>query len=112
MDWIQLSFDRPIFLLGLLLLPVVWVIGRRSLASLGAARYWLALGGRSALLILLVLALAEVQLVQISQRIVLGQKSAPRSDLVVSVDRHELRVSHPPRTAASRQFIAEQQGAQ
>ncbi|WP_254512953.1 VWA domain-containing protein [Anatilimnocola floriformis] len=70
MHWLQLSFDRPWWLLLLLLLPVIWRIGWQSLSGLGRYRFWLALGLRSALLILFVFALAEIQIVRISQRIV------------------------------------------
>ncbi|WP_425618173.1 VWA domain-containing protein [Anatilimnocola sp. NA78] len=70
MQWLQFSFDRPWFLLLLLLLPVIWMTGWRSLSGLGKFRFYTALAFRSALLILLVCALAEIQLVRISQRIV------------------------------------------
>ncbi|WP_145086073.1 vWA domain-containing protein [Anatilimnocola aggregata] len=70
MQWLQLSFDRPWFLLLLMLLPAIWVMGWRSLSGLGRVRFYTALTFRSLLLILLVCALAEIQLVRISQRIV------------------------------------------
>lgn len=89
MQWIQFAFDRPSYLLLLLLLPVIWMLGRRSLASLGRTRQWLALTFRSALLVLLVCALAEIQFVRISQRVVafflIDQSS--------SVDRHQQQAS-------------------
>ncbi|MGC4105713.1 MAG: vWA domain-containing protein [Thermomicrobiales bacterium] len=70
MHWLHVAFDRPLFLLVLLLLPVVWLMGRHSLASLGRGRSWSALALRSGLLVLLACALAEIQLVRISERIV------------------------------------------
>lgn len=70
MQWLQLSFDRPWFLLLLLLLPFVWAMGWKSLSGLGRLRFWTALTVRSLLLLLLVGALAEVQMVRISQKIV------------------------------------------
>lgn len=65
----RLSFDNPWWLLLLALLPLLWVWSRRSLAGLGRWRRWRALTLRSLLVALLVLALAEVQLVQVSDRV-------------------------------------------
>jgi Mg-chelatase subunit ChlD len=70
MQWLQVSFDRPWFLLLLLLLPAIWAMGWKSLSGLGKFRFWTAMTIRSVLLLLLVMALAEVQLVRISQKIV------------------------------------------
>jgi Mg-chelatase subunit ChlD len=71
MNWLYFSFDQPAWLLLLLvLLPLVWFTGWKSLSGLGRWRFWTALAFRSALLVLLVCALAEIQLVRISQRIV------------------------------------------
>jgi Mg-chelatase subunit ChlD len=70
MNWLQLSFDQPWFLLLLVLLPVIWVVGWRSLSGLNRSQFWLAIGIRSAVLIALVCAMAEIQLVRLSQRIV------------------------------------------
>jgi uncharacterized membrane protein len=54
-------FDRPGFLALLALLPAFWVLGYRSLSGLGPWRRWLALGLRSLVWILIVMALADAQ---------------------------------------------------
>ncbi len=65
----RLDFNSPIWLWGLALLPVIWLWGRRSLAGLRGPRRWLALGLRSAVLVLVVLGLAEVEWVRVSDRL-------------------------------------------
>jgi uncharacterized membrane protein len=57
----SLAFDRPVYLALLALVPVLWWLGYRSLAGLGRWRRWLALGLRSLVLLLIVLALADAQ---------------------------------------------------
>ncbi|RIK81596.1 MAG: hypothetical protein DCC67_08080 [Planctomycetota bacterium] len=57
----SLAFDRPGYLALLVLVPVVWRLGYRSLAGLGRWRRWLALSLRTLVVVLLVLALADVQ---------------------------------------------------
>jgi uncharacterized membrane protein len=57
----SIVFDRPAFLALLALLPTFWWMGYRSLAGLGPWRRWLALGLRSLVFILIVLALADAQ---------------------------------------------------
>ncbi len=99
MDWLQVGFDRPAFLLLFLTLPAVWWFGRRSLASLGAVRYWLAIGLRSGLVVLLVLALAEVQLVRISERVA----AFFLLDQSASVDRDQQRAAFAYVNAANDQ---------
>jgi Mg-chelatase subunit ChlD len=64
----SLSVEHPWFLLLLLLVPLLWWFGRRSLSGLGWARRWFALGMRSALVVLLTLALADAQLVRTTDR--------------------------------------------
>ena len=64
------SFDSPNYVWLLVpLLPAVWFIGRRSLSGLGRVRGALALLLRSAVAVLFVLALAELQLVRSHQRL-------------------------------------------
>lgn len=65
----RLAFDRPYYLLLLAVLPVLWWIGRESLAGLGNWRRWIALAVRSLLVVLIAAALAEVQLVRTSNRV-------------------------------------------
>lgn len=57
----SVNFERPWYLLLLLLLPLIWYLGFRSLAGLGQWRRLLALFLRSAVLAALVLALAKAQ---------------------------------------------------
>ncbi|MGD9648576.1 MAG: VWA domain-containing protein [Pirellulales bacterium] len=65
-----LSFDSPNYLWLLVpLLPAVWFLGRRSLSGLGRLRGALALLLRSAVAVLVVLALAELQWVRSHQRL-------------------------------------------
>ena len=63
------TFASPEFLLGLLLLPIVILLGRRSLAGLDRFRRRMALGLRLSLVTLLVLALAEVEWRDLTQRV-------------------------------------------
>jgi uncharacterized membrane protein len=59
---IHLEVSEPIWLLLLALLPVVVLLSFRSLGGLGPVRRWLAIGLRCALVLFLILALAEVRL--------------------------------------------------
>ncbi len=63
------AVDRPGYLYLLALVPVVWWLSFRSLSGLGSRRRLAALGVRSAVLVLLILALAEAQLVRTSHRL-------------------------------------------
>ncbi len=64
----RLDFDSPGYLALLGLLPALWWIGFRSLATLGRSRRWLALAFRSAVIVAIVLALAGVQAVWVTER--------------------------------------------
>ncbi|MBC7855340.1 MAG: VWA domain-containing protein [Pirellulaceae bacterium] len=66
---LQIGFDKPQWLLALILLPILWAVSFRSLAGLGPYRRLFALGFRTLVLVLMVLALAEVQLKRISDRV-------------------------------------------
>ncbi len=59
----SLTFDRPWYLLLLAVLPLLWWFSYRSLAGLGRWRRFSALALRSMVLLLIVAALAEAQLV-------------------------------------------------
>jgi uncharacterized membrane protein len=61
-------FDQPRYLLLLLLLPLLWGLSYRSLSGLGHWRRWMALGLRSLVYLLVVLALAEMQFLRSSDR--------------------------------------------
>ncbi len=65
----RLAFDSPWHLSWLLLLPVLWVLSYRSLSGLGSMRRWLALGLRTVVMALVILALAETQLVRTHDRL-------------------------------------------
>jgi uncharacterized membrane protein len=65
----QLAFDRPWYLLLLLVLPVLWWFSYRSLAGLGGVRRLASILLRSAVLTTVVCALAEMQLVRKSDRL-------------------------------------------
>lgn len=65
----RLTFDQPWLLLLLVGIPVLFVISYRSLAALGKYRRMFALGYRGRVLLLMILALAGVQLQKISERV-------------------------------------------
>jgi uncharacterized membrane protein len=65
----QLDFDSPWYLLLLGLAPLLWWLGHRSLAGLGLARRVLVLALRTAVFLLLVVSLAEIQFVRTSDRL-------------------------------------------
>ena len=66
---LRIGFNQPYYLALLALLPLLWWFSYRSLAGLGRYRRLIAIGLRSAVLLILVLALAEVQLLRISNRV-------------------------------------------
>src|SRR4051794_21736123 len=66
---IRLSFDSPGWLALLALLPVLWWFSFRSLAALGNVRRIAAIALRSVVLILVILALAELQWKRITDRL-------------------------------------------
>ncbi|MHB8952507.1 MAG: VWA domain-containing protein [Pirellulaceae bacterium] len=66
---LNIGFDRPEYLLLLLVVPVLWVLSSRSLSALGRLRRILAIGLRTLVCVLIVLALAEMQLERISEKI-------------------------------------------
>src|SRR3954469_26009949 len=64
-----LSFDSPGFLLLLAIVPIVWLTSFRSLAGLGPIRRIVVLGLRGTIVGLLILAAADTQWVQTSERL-------------------------------------------
>ena len=87
----RLSFDSPGWLALLGLLPVLWWLSFRSLAALGNVRRIVAIALRSLVLVLVILALAELQWKRMSDRLtviyVLDQSlSIPEAIKPVMVD--------------------------
>ncbi|GIW96725.1 MAG: hypothetical protein KatS3mg111_0058 [Pirellulaceae bacterium] len=68
MNRFSISFEHPWLLLLLLVVPLLWWVSWRPLASLGEGRRFAALCFRSILITLIVLAIAGVQWVWISER--------------------------------------------
>jgi uncharacterized membrane protein len=66
---LQIDFDQPWYLLLLLLVPILWIFSFKSLSGLGPYRRLFALGFRTLVFTLLVLALAGVQLLKVSERV-------------------------------------------
>lgn len=65
----RLSFDQPVYLLLLALIPLLWPLSYRSLSGTGSWRRASALVLRSLVLALLTLALAEAQIVRTTDRV-------------------------------------------
>ncbi|TWT90182.1 von Willebrand factor type A domain protein [Pseudobythopirellula maris] len=65
----SLAFDSPWYLALLALLPIIWVLSRRSLAGLGRLRRLVAIAFRSLVFTAIVLALADAQLRKQSDRL-------------------------------------------
>lgn len=65
----EIGFDQPWFLLLLLLVPVLWIMSFRSLAGLGRSRRLCALVLRAAVFTILVLALAQMQWRNVTDRL-------------------------------------------
>lgn len=66
---LEITYDRPLYLLLLFLLPLLWYFSFRSLANLGTWRRVIAIGLRTFVILLFVFALAETQLLRISNKI-------------------------------------------
>ena len=65
----QITFESPWYLLWLVLVPVLWWYSFRGLAALGPARRLFALGLRTLVMLLFIMALAEVQMVHTRDRL-------------------------------------------
>ncbi len=63
------AFEHPWYLVLLLLVPLVWILGYRGLANLGGFRRAIVLILRTAVVVLVVLALAQMQVVHTSDRL-------------------------------------------
>ncbi|MCA9161590.1 MAG: VWA domain-containing protein [Planctomycetales bacterium] len=68
LNW-EIGFDSPWYLLLLLLVPLIWLFSFKSLAGLGRLRRFLALAFRTAIVVLMALCLAEIQLQQTSDKV-------------------------------------------
>jgi len=69
MSGFEIGFDQPWYLTLLALIPLLWVFSFRSLAGLGNIRRLFAIGLRTVVLTMIVFALAEVQLLQTSEKV-------------------------------------------
>ena len=56
MERLTIGFDRPEYLLLLLLVPVLWVLSYRTLALLGRVRRLMAIALRTCVLLLIIVA--------------------------------------------------------
>ncbi len=65
----QIGFEHPSYLVLLLILPFVWWVGYHSLSGLGSVRKYLAIFFRTAVLLLIIFAIAGVQWIWISDRL-------------------------------------------
>jgi Mg-chelatase subunit ChlD/uncharacterized membrane protein len=68
MDHYRITFESPFFLLLLALVPWIWWFSFRRLRSFGIVRRLTAIALRTLVAVLLILALAEVQMVRVSDR--------------------------------------------
>jgi len=69
MERLTIGFDRPEYLLLLLLVPVLWVLSFRTLALLGRVRRLLAIALRTFVLLLIIAALSEMQLERATEKV-------------------------------------------
>ena len=83
------TFESPLYLLLLALLPVLWLTSLRSLAGLGRVRRVVALVLRSAILLILICALAEAQLVRSTERLTVIYL-LDQSDSIPATTRNEM----------------------
>lgn len=66
---VAMEYPGLALVLALVLVPLVWWVGYRNLAALGPGRRWAALGLRTAVVLLLILAVAEMRAVRTSDRL-------------------------------------------
>lgn len=65
----HITFSSPEYFALLAILPVLWWFSVRRLALLGSVRRWIVIGLRTLVLLLLIVALAEIQTVRVSERL-------------------------------------------
>ncbi len=65
----EIGFVKPWYLLLLLVIPAVWLLSFKSLSGLGRYRRLVAMSLRTLVLLLIILALSEVQLLQKSKKL-------------------------------------------
>lgn len=65
----SISFESPWYLLLLVLVPILWWFSFRRMGVLGPWRRWFAMGLRTVVLVLLILAMAGIQMVHTSDRL-------------------------------------------
>ena len=94
----SLIFLSPWWLLLLLLLPALWWVSLRTLSGLSRVRRWAAIAFRTAVMVAVICALAEIQIKRTSDRLtviyLLDQSmSIPESHRIAMVDyvNHEIR---------------------
>ena len=66
---LELSFDKPWYLLLLAAAPALWLFSYKTLAGLGTVRRLAAIALRTIVFLLLVVALAEIQLLRTSGKL-------------------------------------------
>jgi len=66
---LDIGFESPSFLWLLVLVPLLWVFSFRSLAGLGKYRRLFAIAFRTVVLVVVILALAEIQMLKISDKV-------------------------------------------
>jgi len=65
----HVTFSAPGYFALLAILPVLWWFSVRRLALLGPVRRWIVIGLRTLVVLLLIVALAEIQTVRVSERL-------------------------------------------
>ncbi len=65
----HITFSSPWYFALLAILPVLWWFSVRRLALLGPVRRWIVIGMRTLVVLLLIVALAEIQTVRVSERL-------------------------------------------
>ncbi|MDH3718939.1 MAG: hypothetical protein OES79_12540, partial [Planctomycetota bacterium] len=106
----HVTFDSPWYLLLAGVLPLLWVFSYHSLAGLGSVRRAVAIAWRTLVMLLLILAIADMRLVRISDRLTViylldQSESIPRPARVAMVE-YTRRAVQEHRDAARRDRAA------